>query len=70
MESIERKKEVEAQIQTKTYIKKNGITIIEILKKIGDTKFEAGKIIKTPKIKTNITINILKSDDFKQPVQK
>ena len=71
VESIERKKEVEAQIQTKTYIKKNGITIIEILKKIGDTKFEAGKIIKNTKDKDEYHYKYIeKWDDFKQPVQK
>lgn len=32
-ESSEKKKIIEAQIQTKTYIKKNGITIIEVCKK-------------------------------------
>ena len=32
--SIEKKKEIEAQIQTSSYVKKNNITIIEICKKI------------------------------------
>lgn len=70
-ESVEKKKEVEAQIQTKNYVKKNGITIIEVVKKIGKTKFEAGKIVKNTKGKDKYHYNYIENwDDFKKPVQK
>lgn len=69
--SIEKKKEVEAKIQTKTYVKKNGITIIEVIKKIGNTKFEAGKIIKNTKDKDKYHYAYIDNwEDFKKPVQK
>lgn len=69
--SVEKKKEVEAKIQTKTYVKKNGITIIEVIKKIGNTKFEAGKIIKNTKDKDKYHYAYIDNwEDFKKPVQK
>lgn len=70
-ESVEKKKEIEAQIQTKSYVKKNGITIIEVVKKIGITKFEAGKIKKNTKDKDKYHYNYIENwEDFKKPVQK
>ena len=69
--SVEKKKDVEAQIQTKTYVKKNGITIIEVVKKIGNVKFEAGKIIKNTKDKDQYHYAYIENwEDFKKPVQK
>ncbi len=69
--SVEKKKDIEAQIQTKTYVKKNGITIIEVIKKIGDTKFKAGKIIKSTKDKDQYHYAYIESwEDFKKPAQK
>lgn len=69
--SVDKKKEIEAQLQTKTYVKKNGITIIEIVKKIGDSKFKAGKIIKNTKDKDEYHYNYISNwQDFKKPAQK
>ena len=71
IDTVEKKKEIEAQVQTKTYVKKNGITIIEVCKKIGDNKFNAGKIIKSTKDKDQyhyVYINNWK--DFHKPVQR
>lgn len=70
-QSVAKKKEIEAQIQTKTYIKKNGITIIEILEKIGEDKFNSGKIKKNTKDKDQYHYNYISNwQDFKKPVQK
>lgn len=69
--SIERKKEVEAQIQTKTYVKKNGITILEVIKKIGSNKFDAGKIKKNTKDKDQYHYAHIEGwEAFNKPVQK
>ncbi len=69
--TIEKKKEVEAQIQTKTYIKKNGITISEVVEKIGNIKFESGKIIQNTKDKDKYHYRYIKNwKDFNKPVQK
>lgn len=69
--AVEKKKTIEAQIQTKTYVKKNGITILEVIKKIGNTKFEAGKIIKNTKDKDQYHYAYIDNwQAFKKPVQK
>lgn len=49
--AVDKKLETEAKIQTKTYVKKNGITIIEVSKRVRNNKFEAGKIGKNTKSK-------------------
>ena len=52
-------------------VKKHGITIIEVCKKIGNTKFEAGKIIKNTKDKDKYHYKYIENwQDFKKPVQK
>ena len=69
--AVDKKLETEAKVQTKSYVKKNGITIIDVCKKIGNTKFEAGKIIKNTKDKDKYHYNYIQNwDDFKKPVQK
>ncbi len=69
--AVDKKLETEAKVQTKTYVKKNGITIIEVVKKIGNVKFEAGKIIKNTKDKDQYHYSYIENwEDFKKPVQK
>ncbi len=69
--AVDKKLETEAKVQTKSYVKKNGITIIDVCKKIGNTKFEAVKIIKNTKDKDKYHYNYIQNwDDFKKPVQK
>ena len=69
--AVDKKLETEAKIQTKTYVKKNGITIIEVLKKVRNNKFEAGKIGKNTKSKDQYHYKHLEEwDDFKKPVQQ
>lgn len=43
-EAIEQKKQAEAKAITKTYIKKNGVTLLELIKKVDDEKFKNNKI--------------------------
>ncbi len=43
-EAVEKKKEAEAKVQTKNYIKKNGVKILEIIKKVDSEKHKKGKI--------------------------
>lgn len=69
--AVDKKLETEAKIQTKTYVKKNGITIIEVSKRVRDNKFEAGKIGKNTKSKDQYHYKHLEEwDDFKKPVQQ
>lgn len=69
--AVDKKLETEAKVQTKTYVKKNGITIIEICKKINDNKFKAGKIGKNTKSKDKYHYKYIEEwEDFKKPVQK
>lgn len=69
--AVDKKLEAEAQIQTKTYIKKNGITILEVSKKIRDNKFDAGKIGKNTKSKDKYHYKHFEEwEDFKKPVQQ
>ena len=70
-ESIEKKREIEAKIQTKSYVKKNNITIIEVLEKIENTKFDTGAITKNTKDKDYYHYKHIKSwEAFNKPVQK
>lgn len=70
-ESVEKKKEVEAQIQTKSYVKKNGITVIEVCKKIEENKFAAGDINENTVSKDEYHIKHISAwEDFKKPIQK
>ena len=70
-ESVEKKKEVEAKIQTKTYVRKNGITIIEVARKIGDTKLDANLICKNTNDKDQYHYKYIENwQDFQKPVQK
>ena len=69
--AVDKKLETEAKVQTKSYVKKNGITIIEISKKIRNNKFEAGKIGKNTKSKDKYQFKHIEEwDDFKKPVQQ
>lgn len=69
--AVDKKLETEAKIQTKTYVKKNGITIIEVSKRIRDNKFDAGKIGKNTKSKDKYHYKHLEEwEDFKKPVQQ
>lgn len=69
--SVEKKKEIEAQIQTKSYVRKNGITIIEICNKIEKNKFESGDISENTLSKDKYHIKRIEEwKDFNKPVQK
>ena len=69
--AVDKKLETEAKVQTKTYVKKHGITIIEICKKISENKFEAGKIGTNTKSKDKYHYKHIEEwEDFKKPVQK
>lgn len=69
--SIEKKKEIEAQIQTSSYVKKNNITIIEICKKIAKQKLESGKISSATADKDQYHYRYIeKFSKFNKPVQK
>lgn len=70
-DAVLKKKETEALVQTKNYIKKNGITIIEICKKIDKNKFEAGKIGKNTRSKDKYHYRYIENcESFQKPVQK
>lgn len=70
-DAVSKKKETEAQLQTNNYIKKNGITILEVCKKIQDNKFESGKIGKNTKSKDKYHYKHIEAwEDFQKPVQK
>lgn len=69
--SIEKKKEIEAQIQTSSYVKKNNITIIEICKKIAKQKLESGKISSATADKDQYHYRYIENfSKFNKPVQK
>ena len=69
--AVDKKLDVEAKVHTKSYVKKHGITIIEVCKKIGNTKFEAGKIVKNTKDKDKYHYKYIENwPDFQKPVQK
>ncbi len=69
--AVDKKLETEAKIQTKNYVKKNKITIIEVSKKVRDNKFKAGKIGKNTKSKDIYQYKHLEEwDDFQKPVQQ
>lgn len=70
-DAVSKKMETEAKVQTKSYIRKNGITIIEVCKKLNKNKFEAGKIGKNTKSKDKYHYRYIENwDDFQKPVQK
>lgn len=69
--SIEKKKNIEAQIQTHSYIKKNNITLIEICEKIEKQKVESGKISPNTVSKDKYHYKYIKNwDAFNKPIQK
>ena len=69
--AVDKKLETEAKVQTKTYVRKNGITIIEVSKKIRQNKFEAGKIGKNTKSKDKYQYKHIEEwDEFNKPVQQ
>lgn len=69
--AVEKKLETEAKVQTNTYVKKNGITLIEISKKIQQNKFEAGKIGKNTLSKDKYQYKHIEAwNDFKKPIQQ
>lgn len=68
--AVDKKLETESKVQTKTYIKKNGITIIEVIKKIDENKFKAGKIGKNTRTRNKYQYRYIENwDDFNKPVQ-
>lgn len=70
-ETVDKKLQAESERQTKTYIKKNGITILEVIKKLDATKFEAGKICDNTKAKNQYHYNYInKFTAFDKPAQK
>lgn len=70
-EAIEKKKEAEARLLTKTYIKKNGITILQIIKNIDDGKFKSNIIGKNTKGTNKYIYAKLETASFAfLPVQK
>lgn len=69
--AVDKKLSIEAKIQTKNYVKRNGITIIEVCKKINENKFKAGKIGKNTKSKDKYHHKYIENwSGFKKPVQK
>lgn len=69
--AVDKKLETEAKVQTKNYVKKNGITILEVCKKIQQNKFEANLIGKNTKSKDKYHYRYIDNwDAFKKPVQK
>lgn len=69
--AVDKKLETEAKVQTKTYVKKNGVTIIEVSKRIRQNKFKAGKIGKNTKSKDKYQYKHIEEwDDFNKPVQQ
>lgn len=70
-DAVLKKKETEAKVQTKNYIQRNGITIIEVCEKISEIKFESGKIGKNTRSKDKYHYKYIKNwSDFEKPVQK
>lgn len=70
-DAVNKKLESEAKVRTQNYIKKNGITILEIIKKIDENKFQAGKIGKNTYGKNQYHYKYIDSwDAFQKPVQK
>ena len=51
-DAVEQKKDTESKVHTKSYIKKNGITLLELIKKVDNEKFNSG-IINTNTVHTN-----------------
>lgn len=69
--SIEEKKNAEAKLQTNSYIKKNGITIIEVCEKISKQKLKSGKINSNTYDKDTYHYRYIKNwTAFNKPVQK
>ncbi len=70
-DAVNKKIEFEAKVQTQSYIKKNGITILEIIKRIDENKLKAGKICINTQSKNKYHYKYIENwDDFKKPVQK
>lgn len=70
-DAVEKKKDVEAKVQTKNYVKKNGITIIEVCHRINKNKFDAGIIGRNTRSKDKYHYKYIENwEDFKKPVQK
>lgn len=69
--AVDKKLETEAKVQTQNYVKKNGITIIEVSKKLRKNKFEAGKIGTNTANKDKYHYKHIEAwEDFKKPVQQ
>ena len=69
--AVDKKLETEAKVQTQNYVKKNGITIIEVSKKLRRNKFEAGKIGTNTVNKDKYHYKHIEAwEDFKKPVQQ
>ena len=70
-DAVEKKKDVEAKVQTKNYVKKNGITIIEVCHRINRNKFDAGIIGRNTRSKDKYHYKYIENwEDFQKPVQK
>ena len=70
-EAIEKKKEAEAQLLTKTYIKRNPVTILELIKKADKRKFEANRIKQTTVNRNQFYYKKIENSEInKIPVQK
>lgn len=69
--SIQEKKEAEAKIQTKSYIKKNNITIINVCERIFKEKINSGLISPSTAYRDQFHYRYIKNwKEFNKPVQK
>lgn len=70
-ETIEKKKLVEAKLMTKEYVKKNGITLPQKIRKILMNKFESNITIENTLKKDLSTLKYIENSDFANiPLQK
>lgn len=70
-DAIKKKKEAEAKAQTKTYVKKNGITLSQKIQKILDKKLSANEITENTYIRELHDLNHIKNSNIgDKPMQK
>ena len=69
--AIDKKLQTEAKVHTKNYVKKNGITIINVCKNISENKFKAGKIGANTKNRDTYQLRYIENwSGFQKPIQK
>lgn len=65
-DAVSKKKEAEAKVYTKTYVKKHGITILELIELVDNEKFESGKIQETTKSSNKYKYNKIRNSSINQ----